>query len=95
MNNKRWYCIEISYDSQSETKLFRIPNLSSDALDKFRNNVFIGGAYRRIDDETGEIISPWRIRNIMVYKQAHFFNADQEDKKLTQKNPDAKTTNKG
>lgn len=83
---KKWYTIEITYDSLSEgknaTSLFRIPNMSPQALQQFREGVFTAGAYRRIDDDTGEVISPWNIRSIIIYKQAHFFNAQEEDKPL-------------
>lgn len=83
--------MEIEYDGKDHTiGLFRIPNLDGPHLREFRENVFIGGAYRRIDDETGEVIPPFRIRHIMVYKQSHFFNAAEEDKPLV-KSPKPKS----
>jgi hypothetical protein len=57
--------------------------LTAVKLREFRESVFSAGAYRRIDDDTGEVISPFRIRAIMVYRQSHFFNAAEEDKPLT------------
>jgi hypothetical protein len=88
-DQRRFYTIEISYKSQSsgkwEVSMFRLTNFTAKKLMDFRESVFIGGAYRKIDGDTGEVISPWNILSIMVYKQAHFFNAEEEDKALTKK----------
>ncbi len=80
---KIFYTVEVNYKKDAERKLFRIVNLDSQHFQDFRNNVFIGGAYRKIDADTGEIIPPFSITHIDVYKQKHFFNAIEEDKKLT------------
>jgi hypothetical protein len=81
MPNK-FYCVVVSYKSDNEYKLFRISNLTGKALKEFRENLCTAGVYRKIDADTGEIILPWTIKQIRVYKQAHFFNAAEEDKKL-------------
>lgn len=93
MSSKNWYTIAITYKAGPEIKMFRITNMSGNGIKQFRDNVFIGGAYRRIDADTGEIIPPWQITEIMVYKQAYFFNAAEEDKPITKSN--AKSINKG
>lgn len=82
---KLFYTVEINYKWGSERKMFRITNMDSGTLRQFRDNVFIGGAYRKVDADTGEIIPPWSITHIDVLKQAHFFNAVEEDKKLVNK----------
>lgn len=74
MKQKTFYTVEVSYNSDTETRLFRIPNMDPAALKKFREDVFICGVYRKIDDSTGEIISPWNIRQLIVYRQQHFFS---------------------
>lgn len=74
MNKKPFYTIELQYRAGTETKIFRIINLDQRSLKKFRDDVFICGVYRKIDGDTGEIISPFRIDNITVYRQAYFFS---------------------
>lgn len=84
MSQKTFYSVEIEYTAMyNELKLFRIPNVDSQALWTLRGEVFARGARRYIDPDTFEIISPYSIRAIMVYKQAHFFNPVEEDKPLT------------
>lgn len=73
MSSKRWYTVEILYDSDNEVRKFQIRNLDAVKLKEFREAVFIAGAYRRIDEDTGEVISPFRIRSVIVCKQAYFF----------------------
>lgn len=91
MQNKTFYTVEIEYDGKDMTiGLFRITNLDGPHLQRFRENVFMGGAYRRIDDATGEVIPPHRIRNIMIYKQDHFFNPAEEDRPLVKSEPKKK-----
>jgi len=82
MNAKNWYTVEIIYTSDSETKRFTITNMSADALKQFREQVFFGGAYRRIDADTGEVISPWNIKSLIIMRQECFFNAEQQNKPL-------------
>lgn len=81
-----YYSIEITYKSQSTgawaVSLFRLTNFTGEKVMEFRNNVCAGGAYRKIDDDTGEVILPWNILSIMIFRQAHFFNAAEEDKPL-------------
>lgn len=73
MANKKWYTIEIMYKSDTETRLYRLINLDSGALKVLRQNMFIEGVYRKIDEDTGEILSPWQIKKVTVCRQAHFF----------------------
>jgi len=73
---KRYYTIEITYKSGSDAKMFRITNLDEPHLKEVRATMFISGLYRKIDETTGEIISPWLILSVMVYKQDYFFNGD-------------------
>lgn len=75
MKHKKFYTVEISYRAENEIKLFRITNLDAIALKRFREDIFICGVYRKIDDSTGEIISPYSIRETIVYLQDHFFSA--------------------
>ncbi len=80
------YTVEVTYRCGEKSKLFRITNLDAPHLKQLRENMFVGGVYRRIDDDTGEVISPWSIIETMVYKQAHFFNAVEDDKDLVNGN---------
>lgn len=82
MSNKIFYTLEVSYRAKTEFKLFRITNLTADTLKQVRETMFTGGLYRKIDPDTGEIISPWNILEVMIYKQEFFFNAEQSEKKL-------------
>lgn len=78
---KTYYTIEITYRSENETKLIRFTNFDARALQIFRENMFVCGVYRRIDGDTGEIISPFQIVQTMLYKQAHFFSESADLKK--------------
>lgn len=80
MSRKTYYTVEILYQAGTETRLHRVTNLDTEALHSLRMNMYIQGVYRRIDDDTGEILSPWNIIETMVYRQAHFFNALEGDK---------------
>lgn len=83
MSEKIFYSIEVSYNSDNEVKIFRIPNITPAKLKEFRETVFLSGVYRPIDSVTGEILSPWQIRQIMVYRQARFFKHSELNMKLT------------
>ncbi len=79
---KKYYSVAVTYRAGAETKYFSIPNLDGISIKNLRDTMFIGGVYRRIDDDTGEVISPWCIIETMIYKQAHFFKGADLDKKL-------------
>ena len=74
--SKKFYTLEITYKSGPDAKLFRITNLDEIHLKEARLSMFTQGLYRKIDSATGEIISPWLILSVMVYKQDYFFNAE-------------------
>jgi hypothetical protein len=76
MSGKLWYTVQVTYKCGAETKLFRITNLDSQHLKNLRENMFTGGLYRKIDPDTGEVISPWNIIETMIFRQEYFFNAD-------------------
>jgi hypothetical protein len=83
MSDKQFFSVEVTYYSQdNEIKLFRLTNLDAKTLYDFRTNAFSAGIYRKYDADTGEVISPYRIHSMMVYRQSHFFNADDAGKKL-------------
>lgn len=82
--NKKWYTVEIEYNVLAEVKLMRIPNLDGYNLKLLRENMFISGVYRKIDECTGEILSPYQIRKTTVYLQKHFFGQDDLNAKLEQ-----------
>lgn len=87
---KSFYTIEVLYRCQQETKRFRITNLTAEFLKQVRETMYVGGVYRKIDEDSGEIISPWNIIEAMIYKQAHYFNAEQENKPLENPNSNFK-----
>lgn len=87
---KIWYTLAVNYRYGPEIKCFRMSNIDSEALKLFRENVFTAGAYRKcegkeLDVKDGEIIPPHAIIGIDVWKQAHFFNAEDAKKPLTNK----------
>lgn len=84
MVSKQWYTVEIEYDALNEVKLMRITNLDGHALKQLRENMFISGVYRKIDEFTGEILSPYQIRKTTVYKQKHFFSGGMVNAALEQ-----------
>lgn len=86
-SEKKWYIIDIVYvDRDNEVVTFRIPNMEGSKVQTFRENIFIAGAYRRIDDATGEIIPPYRICGVDIYRQAHFFK-NPDDARFIGKEP--------
>lgn len=70
---KKYYSLEICYQNREETRMLRLVNLKPEFVRQIRENIFITGLYRRIDDDTGEIISPHWIRGVMLFRQAYFF----------------------
>ena len=82
MNNKKFYTVEIQYSAGPETKLFHIPNLDGVALRSLREGMFSTGVYRKINEDTGEILSPWNIQKVTVYRQAHFFKSADLEKPM-------------
>lgn len=71
-----YYTVEVNYKSGPDARLFRITNLKATELQQLREKMFVAGIYRKIDDTTGEVISPWLIIQTMIYKQDYYFNAE-------------------
>jgi hypothetical protein len=74
------YSIEVNYKSEStgkwEVSQFRLRNFTGQKVMEFRNNVFVGGVYRKITEDMGEVISPWNIMSIFIYRQEKFFEGE-------------------
>lgn len=86
MNEKIYYSVTIEYNAGAEVCFYTLKNLTPGYLKKFREDIFICGVYRVIDKDTGQIICPFQIRNIMVYRQAFFFGDADLKKPMTNPN---------
>ena len=73
INAKIFFTIEVMYLQDNEVKMFHLRNFIPKKLMEFREKVFTTGVYRVINEEEGEIISPYNIKSILVTKQEKFF----------------------
>ena len=69
-----WYSLQILYDGETpgSVETVTLKNLDSDKLQKARFSLFDSGLFVKNPDrpETeGEIVSPYRIRKILVFMQ--------------------------
>lgn len=82
--NKRYFAVQIEYKSfDNEVKMHRLVNYTPGQLAQFRDGIFKMGLRILVEPGVQEIICPASIRAIRIYQQAHFFNAAEEDKPIT------------
>lgn len=81
------FTIEVTYKSQSagrwEVCLFRMINYTMNKVMEFRSTVISHGARRVVEDGIAEIIVPWNIISIFIYRQERMFTEEEGKMPLT------------
>lgn len=67
-----FWTIDVRFEHQSQTKAYRLKNLSGGDVMQFRNHIFTSGLYVKIDPGHAIIVPPWNIREVDIERQDKF-----------------------